>query len=97
MLDVEVVGRSVTCERPVGRELNIQITGSSFCGRSCSCMPTARSLKTATSVLCNKTKLKVAGHSGQAHLCNNHAASSNAKPARWLVDPSREVLTKTNL
>lgn len=41
----------------------------------------------------------MAFYSGQlkAHLCNNHAASSNAKPARWLVYPSREVLTKTDV
>ncbi len=60
-------------ETAYGREINIQFTGNSSRGHSCSqhanCMP-------PQNVLCDKTAhFKVAFYCGQpkAHLCNNYA------------------------
>ncbi len=61
------------------REINIQFTGNSSGGLSCSSMLIACSFKTCDIcciVLCNKTAhFRVTFYCGQpkAHLCNNHA------------------------
>lgn len=103
LLDVEVVGRWVACKLQLWGRLvenrTFRSQAAALVGTPAVCMPVARSLRTETSVLCNKTvHFKGAFYSGQlkVHLCNNHAASSYAKPVRWLVYPSREALTKTD-
>ncbi len=96
MLDVEVLGwcdytwSAVGCtakfsetplETAYGREINIQFTGNSSDGHSCSQHANCTlPQKICGIVLCDKTAyFRVAFYCGQpkAHLCNNHAANQH--------------------